>query len=208
MVFESRTSAGKLLGVELARKKYANPHIFALVRGGVPVAAEVSKVLMAPLDAVVVRKLGLPSFPELGFGAIAPGGVVEIDDTIVNRYHLHVDDIKTVQMAEECELDRRIQKYGAYSTGDLIGQTAILIDDGIATGASMLVAVRYMKKFNPAKIVVAVPVCPDTAENQFLGVADEFVCLDFEEYFGVVGEFYEQFPQVTDKEVVSLLKNY
>jgi putative phosphoribosyl transferase len=206
MIFESRTSAGRLLGEELAKRMYANPHVFALVRGGVPVGYEVAKKLKAPLDVIIVRKLGLPSFPELGFGAIAPEGVIEIDETIVSRYHLHVDDIESVRAAEDREMDRRTQQYGAHSPGNLDGQIAILVDDGIATGITMMAAVKYLKRFLPDKIIVAVPVCPDTGESQFRGLADDFICLDYEEYFGAVGEFYEQFPQVSDREVISLLQ--
>ncbi len=206
MVFESRTSAGRLLGAELVKRKYANPHIFALVRGGVPIGKEVAKKMKAPLDVVVVRKLGLPSFPELGFGAIAPDGTTEIDNTIVNRYMLHIDDIKSVKKSEKEELERRTQMYDAKMPENLAGQTVILVDDGIATGISMIAAIKYLKKFNPDKIVVGIPVCPDTSESQFRGLVDDYVCLDYEEYFGVVGEFYEQFPQVTDEEVISMLK--
>jgi len=206
MVFRDRTSAGKLLAAELAGKKYPNSHVFALVRGGVPIGYEVAKKLKAPLDVVVARKLGLPSFPELGFGAIAPDGIIEVDETIVDRYRLHVDDVESVRDKETRELERRMQTYGAWKPGDLSGQTAILVDDGIATGITMLVAVKYLRKFKPDRIVVAVPVCPDTAESQFRGAADEFVSLDFEEYFGAVGEFYENFPQVSDDEVISLLQ--
>lgn len=206
MVFRDRTSAGKALGAELVKRKYTNPHVFALVRGGVPVAAEIAKKLKAPLDAVVVRKLGLPSYSELGFGALAPDGTTEIDNTIIQRYRLHVDDIEAVKTAQWKELQRREMEYMIREPGDLAGQTAILVDDGIATGITMLAAVKYLKKFNPDKIVVTVPVCPDTAESQFIGVADEFVCLDFEEYFLSVGQFYDQFWQVSDEEVVSLLK--
>ena len=207
MIFKNRASAGKLLGAELTYKNYVNPHIFALVRGGVPVAAEVAKLLRSPLDVVVVRKLGLPSFPELGFGALAPDGTHEIDKTIIQRYRLHVDEIDAVRDAEKSELDRRMKVYGVREPESLTGQTAILVDDGIATGITMLVAIKYLRKFKPDKIVVAVPVCPDTAESQFYGVADEFVSLDFEDDFGAVGQFYEQFPQVSDEEVNHLLKH-
>lgn len=206
MIFRDRTSAGKLLAAELAAKKYPNPHVFALVRGGVPVGYEVAKILKAPLDPVVIRKLGLPSFSELGFGAIAPDGIVEIDETIVARYRLHVDDIESVRDKEERELKRRMDEYGIKPLYDLSGQTAILVDDGIATGITMLVAVKYLRQFKPGRIVVAVPVCPDTAESHFRGIVDEFVSLDVEEYFGAVGEFYENFPQVADEEVISLLQ--
>jgi putative phosphoribosyl transferase len=205
MIFRDRTSAGKLLAAELATKNYPNPHIFALVRGGVPIGYEVAKKLKAPLDVVVVRKLGLPSFPELGFGAIAPNGIIEIDKMIVERYRLHVDDIENVRDKEEREMERRMQKYGAKFLDSLKAQTVILVDDGIATGITMLVAVKYLREFNPKKVVVAVPVCPDTIQSQFRGVADEYICLRFEEYFGAVGEFYENFSQVTDEEVLSFI---
>lgn len=207
MIFADRTSAGKLLGAELAKRKFVNPHIFALVRGGVPVGYEVAKKLKAPLDVVVARKLGFPSFPELGFGAIAPDGIIELDEAMLDRYRLHVDEIEAVRARETRELERRTQVYGANTPKDLSGQTAILVDDGIATGITMLVAIKYLRKFNPGKVVVAVPVCPDTTESQFRGVADEFVSLSFEEYFASVGEFYENFPQVSDEEVINLLKH-
>lgn len=204
MLFSDRKSAGILLGRELAQHKYKKPHIFALPRGGVPVAAEVAKNLKSPLDIVVVRKLGTPFDPELGFGAIAPEGIEEWDENIIKRYEIHTDAISATRKKECLELERRMKLYNAWKPANLKGQTAIIVDDGIATGATMLVAARYIQKYNPDRLVIAIPVCPDTSQAQFIGKADEFVCLHFDEYFGSVGEYYEEFPQLTDKEVLAI----
>lgn len=207
MTFKDRASAGRLLAKELVKRKYQNLHVFALPRGGVPVAFEVAKALNAPLDIIVVRKLGTPFDPELAFGAIAPEGVEEIDLRMIQRYQIHSDSIKQVREKEQQELRRRMLLYDAWKPEELTGQTAIIIDDGIATGATMLVAAKYLKKYRPAKLVIAVPVSPDTSESQFIGIADEFICPYFDEYFGSVGQYYEDFPQLTDEEVLQIMKS-
>jgi len=205
MIFKDRTSAGRLLGAELAGRNYPSPHVFGLARGGMVVAGEVAMTLGAPLDALVVRKLGLPSYPELGFGAIAPRDVAELDEMIVRRYRLNINDIKAIKKLEQEELSRRLEAYGVQLP--IIGseETVILVDDGIATGITMLAAIKYLRTFLPTRLVVAAPVCPDTSESQFRGLIDDFVCLDIEEDFDAVGSFYDSFDQVTDAEVVDIL---
>ena len=205
MIFENRTYAGVLLGAELLKKKYPKPHVFALPRGGVPVAYEVARELDAPLDIIVVRKLGTPFDPELGFGAIAPGGIELLDHNIIKRYQLHIDAIETVRKAEKAELERRSRLYHGWNPGDLSGQSAIVVDDGLATGISMTAAITYLRKFHPAKLIVAVPVAPDSIESQFIGVVDELVCLYFDEDFISVGDYYNHFPQLSDEDVTTIL---
>lgn len=206
MNFYDREDAGQKLAEKLSGAKFASPHIFALPRGGVPVAYEVARKLNAPLDVVVVRKLGVPVFPELGFGAIAPEGVLEVDNSIVDRFGLDLEDIESVKNAETTEMIRRIQKYDAWQPKDLAKEVAIIVDDGIATGITTLAAIHFLKKFNPKKLIVAVPVCPVEITERLQKEVDDFICLGEEMYFGAVGEFYQEFPQTTDREVISILK--
>lgn len=205
--FRDRTEAGRLLADAL--KHAAAPSeavVLALPRGGVPVGFEVAEELNLPLDVVVVRKLGVPWQPELAMGAIA--GAAEVRDIRLIR-QLRIPDIEVdaVIAREQAELRRREALYrGGRPQAALRGRTVILVDDGLATGSTMLVAVRHVRAFQPARVIVAVPVGTVEACERLRQEADSVVCLAKPEPFLAVGEWYADFSQVEDAEVQSLLK--
>nr|WP_238625731.1 phosphoribosyltransferase [Aggregatilinea lenta] len=181
--------------------------ILALPRGGVPVAYEVARVLHAPLDVFVVRKLGLPGNSELAFGAIASGDVQVFNDDIVFGASLPDAMIKRVAAREQSELGRREHLYrGDRPYPDLRHKTVILVDDGLATGASMRAAVRAVRQHDPAKVVVAVPTASVQTCDALRGEADEVICAMTPDPFSAVGLWYEDFTQVSDSQVRRLLR--
>jgi len=205
--FKDRREAG----VELAAKlhHYAGRNdvvVLALPRGGVPVASEVAKALDAPLDIFLVRKLGLPSHPELAMGAIASGGVRVLNDDVVRWYGVSDDVIDAVAQAEQVELERREREYRrGWSLTELRGRTVILVDDGLATGSTMKAAVEAARQHAPARVVVAVPVgAPSTCE-EVADITEETVCARTPQLFSAVGQWYRDFSQTTDEEVRELL---
>jgi putative phosphoribosyl transferase len=207
MLFKNRTIAGQILAGELA--DYANHSgviILALPRGGVPVAFEVAKALNAPLDVLVVRKLGVPEQEELAMGAIASGGVRIINEHIINLVNISEDTIARVAAQEERELERRERLYrGDRPDLDLEGRIVILVDDGLATGATMWAAVASVRRQHPAKIVIGVPVAASATCHELQVAVDEIVCPATPDPFYSVGLWYEDFPQTTDDQVRDLL---
>jgi putative phosphoribosyl transferase len=207
MIFTDRTQAGQKLAVRL--KKYANRKdviVLATPRGGVPVAYEVASELKLPLDIFVLRKLGVPGHEELAFGAIASGGVRVLDRDIVVGYEIAPSDIERIVRSERQEMRRREDAYrGGRPPLDVKGKTVILVDDGIATGASILAGIRALRQLNPARIVVAVPVAPPSTCAQLKHETDELISLETPEQFFGVGQFYFDFSQVTDEQVVEYL---
>jgi predicted phosphoribosyltransferase len=207
MKFRNRTEAGRVLAGKLAA--YANRRdviVLALPRGGVPVAYEVARALGAPLDVFVVRKLGLPGNEEYAMGAIATGGVRVLNEQVVNALGIPEQVIDTVAVREQQELARRERLYrGERPPPEVRGRSVILVDDGLATGATMQAAVEALRRLQPARIVVAVPTAsPDTCE-QLRAQADEVICATTPEPFRAVGLWYEDFSQTTDDEVRELL---
>ncbi|MGH9348514.1 MAG: phosphoribosyltransferase [Vicinamibacterales bacterium] len=205
--FRDRREAGRLLAARLAA--YAGRHdvlVLALPRGGVPVAYEVARALGAPLDVFLVRKLGVPGREELAMGAVASGGVRVLNEDVVSALGISDRAIDEVAAAEQAELARRERLYrGTRPPPDAQGRTAILVDDGLATGASMLAAVQALRQQRPARIVVAVPTAsPDTCE-QVRAEVDQVECLFTPHPFRAVGLWYEDFSQTTDEEVRDLL---
>jgi putative phosphoribosyl transferase len=206
-MFRDRNQAGEMLARELARfRGRPNVLVLALPRGGVPVARVIADELGAHLDVFLVRKLGVPWQPELGFGAIAEGGVRVIDFDLVGRCRLSPEEIDRVVERERKELARRAQLYrGSRSPADVLGQNVILVDDGLATGSTMLAAVRALRKLQAKSVVVAVPVGPrDTCAALELE-ADEVVCLASPDPFYSVGSWYDDFTQVDDRAVQDAL---
>lgn len=206
-LFLDRTEAGRLLAARL--EKYAGQPdviVLALPRGGVPVAYEVAKALPAPMDVFVVRKLGIPGHEELAMGAVATGGVRVLNDQVVHTLAIPDYVIDAVADWETEELKRRERLYrGARPPPEVRGKTVILVDDGLATGSTMLAAVRALRQQGPARIVVAVPVAsPDTCELLKASV-DEVVCAATPEPFYAVGLWYRDFSQTSDEEVRELL---
>jgi putative phosphoribosyl transferase len=206
--FEDRREAGRALAARL--RTYAGRSdvvVLALPRGGVPVAFPVAEALDAPLDLFLVRKLGTPGHRELAMGAIASGGVRVLNDEVVNWYGITPEAIDAVAREEELELRRREAAYREGRDGiPLEGRIVILIDDGLATGSTMMAAVKAVRQRQPAKVIVAVPVgAPDTCEA-LSTVADEVVCVRTPEPFSAVGQWYLDFDQTSDEEVRQLLR--
>lgn len=206
-VFEDRRAAGRALVPELQRCGLHDPIILGLPRGGVPVAYEIAAALHAPLDTIVVRKLGVPSQPELAFGAIASGGVRVINDDVVDSvFSLDRDTIEQVAGREMRELQRREQAYRLQRPyPDLAGKDVVLVDDGLATGATMRAAAEAVATKAPSSVVVAVPVGSTSAVARVAAVVERVICLEAPASFYAVGQFYTDFRQTSDDEVRSLL---
>ncbi len=206
--FRDRREAGRVLAEELA--EYAGRDdviVLALPRGGVPVAYEVARALGAPLDVFLVRKLGVPGHEELALGAIASGGVRLLNEDVVRGLRIPPEVIDRVEAAERDELERRAREYrDDLPPPDVHDKVVILIDDGLATGASMRAAVAALRQARPARIVVAVPVAAPSTCEEFRDEVDEIVCARTPEPFLAVGLWYEDFSQTTDDEVRDLLR--
>jgi putative phosphoribosyl transferase len=206
--FRDRAEAGRMLAETL--REYADRKdvvVLALPRGGVPVGYEVAKALNAPLDVFVVRKLGLPGQEELAMGAIASGGVRVLNRELISALGIPDEMVEEVTQEEQRELERREREYrDGRPPIDVRGRTVILVDDGLATGSSMRVAVLALKQKQPAQIVVAVPVAPRESCAEMESVADKVVCAVTPEPFWGVGQWYEDFSQTSDEEVRDLLR--
>jgi len=205
--YQDRRHAGVELAERLDQYKARNDVVvLALPRGGVPVAFEVARALDAPLDVFVVRKLGLPDYPELAMGAIASGGVRVLNDDVVSWYRVPGAVIDKVAHDEQAELERRERAYrNGRAPVELKGRVVLLIDDGLATGSTMKAAVKAVRAHGPSRVVVAVPVgSPETCQ-EFAEVADEIVCARAPDRFAAVGQWYRDFSQTTDDEVRRLL---
>lgn len=207
MRFKDRRFAGQVLAKELtAYTNRPDVVVLGLPRGGVPVAFEVAKALNAPLDILVVRKLGVPNQEELAMGAIASGGVRILNEYIISLVKISDEVIARVAVQEERELERRERLYRPNSAfPDLQGRTVILVDDGLATGATMWAAVVAVRKQQPAQIVIAVPVAAPETCHELKAEVDKIVCVSTPSPFQSVGLWYENFPQTTDEEVCGLL---
>jgi len=206
-LFHNRLEAGKILSEQLAA--YANRPdtlVLGLLRGGVPVAFSVAQALRAPLDIWLVRKLGVPGQEELAMGAIATGGVRVLNDMVIRSLGIPNDVIEAVTALEQRELQRREQLYrGVRPAPDVRGRTVILVDDGIATGATMRAAIAALRQSAPARVVVAVPVVAAPTVDVLRAEADELVFVAAPEHFIGVGFWYEDFSQATDEEIRDLL---
>lgn len=208
MPFRDRIHAGQLLAQRLMQ--YANREdvlVLAVPRGGVPVGFEVAQALHAPLDVFVLRKLGVPWQEELAFGAVASGGVRVVEQETIDALGLTSEEIEAVVEREQSELRRRERAYRDDRPAPHVqGKTVLLVDDGIATGSSMLAAIAALRQLKPAKIVVAVPVAAASTAKRLRKIADEFVAVDAPATFYAVGQFYADFQPTSDEEVVDLLE--
>lgn len=211
MVFQNRTDAGRQLGEALLKYKSRHPVVLALPRGGVPVAAEVAKALDAPLDLLLVRKIGLPIQPELAMGAVAEGAEPTVirNGEIIEECGISPEQFDTVCKEECAEIRRRRQRYlGDRERATIKNQVAIIVDDGIATGATTLAAIRAIRSRAPKELVLAVPVAPVETLTKLHPEVDAIVCLDTPADLGAIGYFYRDFHQVSDDEVVAILKRF
>jgi predicted phosphoribosyltransferase len=208
MRFRDRAHAGRFLASKLeAYRGRKGLQVLALPRGGVPVAFEIATALGAPLDVFLVRKLGLPGQEELAMGAIASGGVRVLNDSVLRAAGTSPREVEAVAARETAELERRERLYrGERPPPDLRGKTVLLVDDGLATGASMRAAVAALRSLGPERLVVAVPVAPAEACAEVGREVDEVVCGSTPPDFSAVGAWYDDFSQTGDSEVRALLE--
>ena len=206
-IFQDRRDAGRALVSELRRCDLQDPLVLGLPRGGIPVAYEIATALSAALDVIVVRKLGAPLQPELAIGAIASGGIRVLNDDVLRLFpEIDGEDIERIAARETQELERREHQYrGDRPYPQLSGRNVVLIDDGLATGATMLAAVEAIRSQQPASITVAVPTGSDAAVSKLSPLVDRLVCLETPPDFRAVGLYYADFGQTTDEEVRDLL---
>lgn len=208
MRFADRTEAGQRLAVALAGLDHADPVVLALPRGGVPVGAEVARALGAPLGLVMVRKIGLPGQPELALGAVVDGDRPDLEVNADIAHQTGLDRLDIVKLAEP-ELAEIARRRALYMAGrpalSLAGRTVIIVDDGIATGATIRVALRSVRRQAPARVVLAVPVASSEALVPLQALADEVICLVTPDHFSAVGAYYADFTQVSDSQVIALL---
>ncbi|MEX0789945.1 MAG: phosphoribosyltransferase [Actinomycetota bacterium] len=207
MRYQDRTDAGRRLASELTRRSFTRPIVLALPRGGVPVAREVARVLEAPMEIFVARKVGAPAQPEFGIGAIAEGGVRVIDHRTVALLGLTEAGLQALVEVEERELNRRVTGYrGGRPIPDLGGRDVILVDDGLATGVTAEAALVALKQHHPLRLILAVPVCAPQTRDRLADMADEVFCAVAPDSFAAVGLWYDDFSQVTDEQVAELVR--
>jgi putative phosphoribosyl transferase len=207
MLFRDRNDAGRRLAAVLA--PYARRQdvvVFALPRGGVPVAFQVALALQAPLDVFIVRKLGVPGQPELAMGAVAAGGVRVLNLDVLRQLDISAETVAQIAAVEQQEIQRRERLYReGRPAPSITGKIVILVDDGLATGSTMRAAALALKQLSPARIVVAVPVAASCTRQELAAEVDEMVCLHSPQVFYAVGEWYQDFSQTSDAEVHDLL---
>jgi putative phosphoribosyl transferase len=211
MPFRDRADAGRRLAAALVNYKERRPAVLALPRGGVPVAAEVAAALNAPLDLILVRKIGVPFQPELAMGAVVDGDapLVVRNEDVIRIAGIAESEFDRVCSQELAEIDRRRRRYlGGRERIDVAGRTAIVIDDGIATGATTRAALRATRMRNPKELVLAVPVAPTDSLAALRAEADHVICLEDYESFGAIGFYYSDFRQISDAEVIEILGRF
>jgi putative phosphoribosyl transferase len=205
--FRDRNEAGRALAERLQHLRGAGAIVLALPRGGLPVAYQVALALDAPLDVIVVRKVGAPGQPELAMGAIGEGGVGVVNDEIVRAVGATAADFNRIERIEREELRRRAERFRAVAPrADLAGRVAVIVDDGIATGSTARAACQVARAHGADRVVLAVPVAPSDSVRALADDADEIVCVEQPTWFGSVGQWYDDFTQVDDDEVVELLR--
>ncbi len=207
LIFQDRQDAGRQLAERLLGSRYEAPVVLALPRGGVVVGYEVALALEAPLDVIVARKLGAPGNPEFGFGAVGPGGVRVVDDNTVRMLGLSEAQIEQIAARETEEMERRMRRYhGDRPPLELQGRTVILVDDGLATGVTARSAIQAIRAQKPRQLVLAVPVSARDTAEAIRSEVDELVCLNAPLAFMAVGQWYHEFGQTSDGEVIELLE--
>jgi len=206
-MFQNRAQAGKKLATKLlSYKAIKNLIVLAIPRGGVVVGKILSQALNCPLDVLITRKIGAPGNPELAIGAVGPGGIRIIDWELAGRVGADGEYLKAQSSKLQSEIQEREKKFRARKKPlEVTGKTVILTDDGIATGATIEAAIAWLKSQKAKKIILAVPVAPPEVVEKLRPLVDELICLDQPEFFAAVGQFYQEFEQVTDDKVVQLL---
>ncbi len=211
MTFRDRSDAGRRLAKALSSYKGRNAVVLALPRGGVPVAAEIAEALDAALDLILVRKIGVPTQPELAMGAVVDGAtpIVVRNPEVIELSGTTAGEFDAVCARELAEIERRRKLYlGERTRAPIAGQVVIVVDDGIATGATTRAALKAVRSRNPKELVLAVPVAPPDTIERLRGEVDALICLETPESFGAIGYFYRDFRQVSDEEVVAILKRF
>lgn len=211
MTFRDRSDAGRRLAKALSEYKGQNAVVLALPRGGVPVAAEVAAALKAPLDLILVRKIGVPTQPELAMGAVVDGAepIIVRNEDVIELTGTTEDEFDAARARELAEIERRRQLYiGERARAEIAGQVVIVIDDGIATGATTRAALQAIRNRKPKELVLAVPVAPGDTIAKLRREVDTVICLETPELFGAIGYFYADFRQVSDREVVAILERF
>jgi putative phosphoribosyl transferase len=208
MLFANRTDAGKKLATALARYRDDDPVVLALPRGGVPVALEIARALDAPLDLVIARKIGVPFQPELAMGAVVDGEtpIVVRNEDVISAVAVSAGAFDAICRREMDEIKRRRERYlGDCAPVPVSGKTAIVVDDGIATGATVRATLRATRARHPKRLVLATPVAPSDTLAELQPETDDIVCLETPAFFGSIGTYYRDFSQLTDEAVVALL---
>ncbi|HSO35238.1 MAG TPA: phosphoribosyltransferase [Labilithrix sp.] len=205
-LFRDRVDAGEQLAARLASYRGSSPLVLGLPRGGVPVAYEVARALEAPLDVCVVRKVGAPSQPELGVGAVAEDGALYLDHDLIDRLGIPDDELASLVATKQAEVEDRVRRFrrGAPPL-DVRGKTVLVVDDGVATGGTARAALQTLRARGAGRIVLAVPVGASESLAELASVADELVCLSPEESFYAVGLWYDDFTPTLDEDVIELL---
>lgn len=211
MDFRDRSDAGRRLAKALSSYKGRHPVVLALPRGGVPIAAEVAAALDAPLDLILVRKIGVPTQPELAMGAVVDGAapILVRNEEVIELSGTTADEFDAACASELEEIERRRQLYiGDRARAEIAGHVVIVIDDGIATGATTRAALQAIGNRKPKELVLAVPVAPPDTIAKLRGEVDALICLETPKLFGAIGYFYRDFRQVSDQEVVAILERF
>ncbi len=211
MPFDNRTDAGRKLAAALAQYKDRDPVVLALPRGGVPVAAEIATALGAPLDLLLVRKIGVPVQPELAMGAVVDGArpLTVRNEDVIAIAGISDETFERVRDRELAEIERRHRRYlGDRRPAEVEGRTVIVVDDGIATGATTRAALRATRQRHPGRLVLAVPVAPTEAVEAMRAECDDVVCLESYADFGAIGFFYRDFRQLGDEDVIAILARF
>lgn len=206
-MFADRTDAGRQLAESLAGRAYPRGLVLAIPRGGVVVGAEIARALQLPLDIIIPRKIGAPHNPELAIGAVTQDGTAIFNEALLAQFYLSPEEREHLISTAVAEINRRMRLYrGDQPPVSWRDRTVILTDDGIATGFTVVAALRSLHKAGPRKIILAVPVAPPDTLERLRSEVDELVCLLAPEFFMAVGQFYRRFDQTTDAEVIALLK--
>ena len=206
-MFSDRKEAGEILAEKLEKLRLENPVVLAIPRGGVVVGYEVARKLKAPLDVIVPRKLGAPGNPELAIGAVAEDGAIILDSSLIDYLEVDEEYIKKEKERQVKEIKRRLNVYrGRFSRLEIERRDVVIVDDGIATGATIRAAIASVRKRKPASLTLAVPVAPPSTIEKLREEVDRIVCVSTPEPFFAIGQFYTDFRQTTDEEVIRLLE--